>query len=142
MSKRKRSAGRGSTSTANQRLHGGSVSVFGDPHEAPSPVGGDRRYWNPEDSPTYAPARYRSGAPATVVISRPSPGPLRQSKALHAPIYTPRVSLPSSVRFEAPKAVPICVRRKQRKEVLHALGKAGGRVRKPKQSIYSSVRCK
>lgn len=142
MSKRKRSAGRGTSATSNLRLHGGSVSVFDDLHKALSPIGADRRQWHPEDAPTYNPARYLSGAPARIVISRPAKPLFRPSKAFLSPVYSPTVSLPSTVRYEAPKAVAVCVRRKQRKEVLHAKGKAGGRVSKPKMNVHSSTRCK
>lgn len=145
MSKRKRSGGRDGNPIANGTLHAGSVSVFDDLQKAPSPVGGDRRYWHPEDAPTYRAERYISGAPARVVVSRPPKRPQTRSKLLSDPwalSARPVVSLPSSVRFETPKATPICVRRQQRREVLHAKGRAGGKVSKPTMKTYSSVRCK
>lgn len=44
--------------------------------------------------------------------------------------------------FHAPDNVLICVRRKRRKEVLHALGKSGKRgQRKPRWSSHSDVHC-
>ncbi|WNK13477.1 MAG: hypothetical protein [Microvirus sp.] len=43
--------------------------------------------------------------------------------------------------FEAPKFVAICVRRKQRREVLLALGKGGGGKRHPRRNQFSNVRC-
>lgn len=52
-------------------------------------------------------------------------------------------SVPFSIGFERPKQVAVCIRRKQRREVIHALGKAGAGVRRrrPRRSEYSDVRC-
>lgn len=48
----------------------------------------------------------------------------------------------SSFSFHVPKKTLICVRRKQRKQVLHALRKSGkGGQRKPRRNTYSSIRC-
>lgn len=47
------------------------------------------------------------------------------------------------ISFASPSSVLICVRRERRKEVLHALGKAGKRgQRKPRQSAYSDISCR
>lgn len=44
--------------------------------------------------------------------------------------------------FTAPKKVLVCVRRKIRKEVMHALGKSGrSGQRRPRRSEYSSIQC-
>ena len=45
--------------------------------------------------------------------------------------------------FEAPRSVVICVRRKQRREVLFATRKTGkgGRARRHRRNYYSNVRC-
>lgn len=51
--------------------------------------------------------------------------------------------LPFGVRFEEPRKVLVCVRRKQRREVLFAMkrtGKGGGK-RRHKRGPYSDVRC-
>lgn len=46
------------------------------------------------------------------------------------------------VGFEVPQQVMVCVRRKQRREVLHALNKTGrGGQRRPRRGPYSDVRC-
>lgn len=50
-------------------------------------------------------------------------------------------SLPWSVGFLNPSDTLVCVRRKQRKEVLHAYGVAGGRVRPPKWRESSYIQC-
>lgn len=65
---------------------------------------------------TYAPAAF---------VGRPG----RQTKA--------------TVSFRVPEAVLICVRRKRRKEVIHALGVAGARgLRKPRRSEFSEISCR
>lgn len=46
------------------------------------------------------------------------------------------------VRFHAPKHIVLCVRRKERKEVLHAKGVAGGRVSgRRRRNSFSSISC-
>lgn len=49
--------------------------------------------------------------------------------------------VPVGVGFAAPRQVAVCVRRRVRREVMHAKGFAGGRVRRPTRSFYSEVRC-
>lgn len=47
------------------------------------------------------------------------------------------------VAFADPNRVLVCVRRKRRKEVLHARGIAGSRgFRRPRRSFYSEVSCR
>lgn len=55
---------------------------------------------------------------------------------------SPRASLPHQVAFEAPKHVLICVRRKQRREILFAKRKtrAGAASRKHRNQ-WSSIKC-
>lgn len=51
-------------------------------------------------------------------------------------------ALSQSVAFRDGSRVAVCVRRKQRKEVLHALRKTGGGSRKPRRyNRYSQVKC-
>lgn len=52
--------------------------------------------------------------------------------------------LTPAVAFGHPHRVAICVRRKRRKEVIFALGRAGrgGSFRKPRRNFYSSVECR
>jgi len=48
----------------------------------------------------------------------------------------------NGVAFKAPKDVLVCVRRKMRKEVLHAINNAGKRGQKaPRRSEYSDIHC-
>lgn len=96
----------------------------------PLPDVEDRRTFNPDG--VFRPAKtIYSGGPA---------GPLRQGRI---PTKKAKTYQPTTVAFEAPKAVAVCVRRKQRKEVIHALRKAGrgARRRKPRRNFYSGVQC-
>lgn len=45
------------------------------------------------------------------------------------------------LRFSNPNWLLICARRRIRRQVLHALGVAGGKVSKPKYNNFSHVRC-
>lgn len=85
-----------------------------------------------EDRRTFHPARIRTAAP---IFSR-------SSTRLVAP-RSVRGAFPSSkVGFAVPHDVAICVRRKQRKEVLHAKGRAGGKVsRFRRRNEFSNVKC-
>lgn len=52
--------------------------------------------------------------------------------------------VPSAVKFANPRGILICVRRSIRKEIMHALGKAGAgqkRQKRPVRSEYSSIHC-
>lgn len=55
-----------------------------------------------------------------------------------------RTHSPQTLVFSAPDRVLICVRRKRRKQVLHAKGVAGSkkRMHKPKRNYWSSISCK
>lgn len=54
-----------------------------------------------------------------------------------------RNDISARVGFAVPKKVVVCVRRKQRKEVLHAMGKAGGRVsRRRRRTDASDIDCR
>lgn len=96
----------------------------------------DRRTYHPERA--YRPARTFSGPAARPVLTdkpaKPSPFQSlrkfsRQTKA--------------KLTFQAPDHTLICVRRHRRKEVLHALRKAGKRgQRKPKRNFYSAIACR
>lgn len=91
----------------------------------------DRRRDHPEVSPD--PRTWR-GKPAQQV-------PARVSKT-----YDGRPAKAwgqyNQLAFSTPREVLICVRRKQRKEVLHAKGKAGGKVRPPRRGPWSHVHCR
>lgn len=54
-----------------------------------------------------------------------------------------RNRVPARVRFQSAKHVWICVRRKIRKEIMHALKKTGKAVvrRQPRRNMYSDITC-
>lgn len=58
----------------------------------------------------------------------------------------PRKSIHSSsdqvVRFKLPRQVAVCARRSIRKQVIHAKGIAGRKVRKPRRNAFSNVSCR
>lgn len=88
----------------------------------------DRRQWHPLKP--WAPAAATVKAAARTVL-RDTPRQAffgGQTKAIRA--------------FAVPPSVAICVRRKRRKEVIHALGVAGGKVRKPRRNAYSKISCR
>ena len=87
----------------------------------------DRRTFNP--SPV-RPARTLRKV-TRLVLSLPA-----KSKA------QPRQARPDVLRFDVPESTMVCVRRHRRKEVLHATGKAGGRVKRPRLNAWSKVSCK
>lgn len=97
----------------------------------------DRRLFNPEG--IYAPARSFSKPRHKLVLSVVD----RFRGASKVARRRLDFRLLSPLSFEAPKKVLICVRRKQRKEVLHALRKAGkfGQ-RRPRRSYYSDISCR
>lgn len=84
----------------------------------------DRRLYDPT-SVTHFPNRRRAGGslPSSVVVDKPGRKP--------------------GVSFVAPKAVLVCVRRKQRREVLFAGRKTGKGARSPKRrNEWSNVKCR
>lgn len=94
----------------------------------------DRRLWNPEG--IYAPAKSFDSSRHRLVESRTLrkvSGSLRSFERFS----------PAAVAFARPSRVLICVRRQQRREVMHALGHAGGVGQKsPRFSEYSSISCR
>lgn len=95
----------------------------------------DRREFHPERE--QRPARGFVYPRHRLVVSVP-----RQEPSRLPDTFTPTV--PVGVAFRAPRQVAICVRRKQRREVLHALGKTGRgsrHHRAPRRNVYSEVHC-
>lgn len=82
-------------------------------------------------------------------------GEVREARSFRTPhhqlVYRPAAPvimghpnrIPQSVAFHAPREVLVCVRRKTRKEVLHAFNKTGKSGQKrPRRNHYSSISCK
>lgn len=80
--------------------------------------------------PDTRPARLFTGVPASVsVTSTPTKS-------------RPPNKVPYQIAFNAPRETLVCVRRKRRKEVLHAFKKTGkGGQRKPRRSQWSDTKC-
>lgn len=100
----------------------------------------DRRKWHPEGA--YAPAKSFNRSKHTLIeigtSKRTSGSRNRSSRYNISP-----TSFVSKIGFQYPKKVLICVRRKMRKQVLHALKKTGKKgQRRPKFNWYSKIRCK
>jgi len=92
----------------------------------------DRRTYHPDPVPTY---KRLSGRPARVVAAPPA-------KRAHAPAGTlPEPVEVSALLFKNPSGVKVCVQRGVRKEVMHALGVAGGPVRPGHKTAKSKIRC-
>lgn len=95
----------------------------------------DRRQFHPEG--IYAPAKSFNSTRHRIAVPKSNyKVPLSQYSALGQTYPTYKLA------FEAPTKVLVCVRRKIRKQVLHALSKTGkvGQNR-PKISDYSHISC-
>jgi len=95
----------------------------------------DRRTWHPEGP--QRPARTLSRARQRFTLVEP----LKRNQK-RTPAYS---GVNATVAFAAPESVAVCVRRQQRKEVLHARKKTGrgkGRQKRPRRSWYSSISCR
>lgn len=96
----------------------------------------DRRHFYPGNAFTgWQAAKRLSGAKPRLAAIPVSRSPSKTRPGAFWP--TPRVA------FEAPRSVVICIRRKQRRQVFHALGLAGRRLgyRRARRGPYSSVGC-
>lgn len=95
----------------------------------------DRRNWNPEG--VTSPARSFSAPRHRLTL------PKKPIKNAYKKFSPPIFSHPSTIAFKNPDSVLVCVRRRIRKEVLHAkrqTGKTGQR--SPRMSDYSSISCR
>lgn len=93
----------------------------------------DRRQWHPLG--VNRPARSFNRAQHTLQVPK---YPKRQGRA-----FRPYKWPTAQIGFTQPDQVLVCVRRKQRREVLHALKKAGrGGQRRPRYNLYSKITCR
>lgn len=94
----------------------------------------DRRRYHPMGESS--PALSTSGRKHTLRAVAPTPVPVKNV------VLAKPSPFPTGVGFSAPDNVIVCIRRKKRKEVLHALGKAGKAGQKaPRRSAYSEIHC-
>lgn len=91
-----------------------------------------------EDRRTYSPglSPLARGVNMLTVGARPRLT-LKQNPRYNQPSQTKAI-----VAFAEPDKIPLCIRRKERREVLHAKGVAGGKVRRPgRRTQWSDVKC-
>lgn len=95
----------------------------------------DRRTYHPEGE--FRPARDTSARRHRLTLPTPAP-----TQLMAAPAPFGFGGPPPGVAFQTPQKVLVCVRRKIRKEVLHALGHSGKSGQKrPRRSAYSDIHC-
>lgn len=89
-----------------------------------------------EDRRRFTPGISRPMTPRQVarILMRP-PSSKKASKAL-------KLRYPEVHAFALPRSTVICVRRAIRKQVIHAAGVAGKKVRRPKRNQFSRVSCR
>lgn len=94
----------------------------------------DRRTWHPSGSMRPA----RSFSQSQHRLTTPN---VNRRKSMQHKLHTPYVT--QAISFDVPEKVAICVRRKMREEVLHALKKTGKRGQKrPRFTWYSKIACR
>lgn len=121
----KSTSGRVVSNNANRRL----IRDYSIPRLTPLIAIEDRRTFHPEQAAR--PARSFLSAKHRLVASS-TPAARREFKP------------PVGVSFHAPERVLICVRRERRRQVIFALGKAGGggaKRRHVKRNYYSEIGC-
>lgn len=99
--------------------------LWSPPHEVRS------RLSDVEDLRTFSPA----GDAQTVTVGG------RPTRLTTSPGYHHSFSPPVQIGYEHPRVVATCVRRHQRREVLFASGKGGGKHKKPRFNSRSTTRC-
>lgn len=102
----------------------------------------DRRMYHPEGR--FAPAKALNGPRYRVgVVEQPKPRKTSLNRDRFASLRNLWSTVPSRIGFLEPSRVMICVRRKIREEVLHALRKTGrSGQKKPRFTEYSQISCK
>lgn len=89
-----------------------------------------------DDARTFSPEIAR---PARSILSRSATQLVapRKAQRVHG-----RTTVPHAVGFARPREVVICVRRKERREVIHALRKNGRGGKRARWSEWSHINCK
>lgn len=94
----------------------------------------DRREFHPERADRSALSLF--GRPHRLAVHKVEHRPAR-------PVLSKRSSPPHRIQFVDPRQVVVCVRRQQRKEVLHALGRTGRGARAPRRRTWrSDISCR
>lgn len=102
----------------------------------------DGRFFNPE--PSYVSQRSLSGLRHRLKLYEPRARRIVSSRhESSVQMRSVQSSVPTAIGFTAPKSMLVCVRRQQRREVMHALNKSGrGGQKRPRFNEFSKVRCK
>lgn len=99
----------------------------------------DRRLFNP--SAVDRPQKKVRGTAARVVVRTPGAKTVAPGVSLSALAFTPVV--PWGLEFQDAERVVVCVRRRRRREVLHARGVAGSKgLRPPRYNFWSKISCR
>lgn len=96
----------------------------------------DRRLFTPDPIQDVAPSSFRNTV-ASIGPARPARTGQVTSRHLANNLMSPK----PIEAFKRPEFTPVCVRRKQRREVLLALGRGGGGKRRPRRNSTSDIRC-
>lgn len=94
-----------------------------------------------EDRRTHYPGLKPYNRPVAA-FSVNKPARLKLIEPIGANKFRPSAQTKATIAFQDPKSLPLCTRRAVRKEVLHAKGVAGSKVRKPKRNEWSDVSCR
>lgn len=98
----------------------------------------DRREWHPDrvrPAASFSQPRHRLRS-----VVRAAMHPTGLAKSLFSSSFE---QVPARIGFVNPKKVLICVRRNIRKQIMHALGRAGKKgQKKPRRNAYSQISCK
>lgn len=96
----------------------------------------DRREWHPDPvAPLRSPRRWRHRLTLPQVVISPA-------RPARFGVSATKTYSPTLPAFHAPKTLALCVRRKQRREVIFAKGKGGGKHRRPRRNKWSNYSCK
>lgn len=145
MAKAKRSSRRDLSNITSQRL---STSKPDSPRVSSYLTPPPPRSWRgdpPPDDRVYQPTP-PSKRPYKTVYNTPArvvAPPLPKARvASSSHVYEPfNQSIPQALVFQAPRQVNLCIKRKERREVIMATGHGGGQ-RKGKRKPSSNIRCK
>lgn len=98
----------------------------------------DRRLFNPLGR--FAPPKTLSGTPASVTVRNKPPTAKQRASSFHNKV---RSQTKAVLTFQEPSRTVMCIRRKERREVLFAKGGAGSRrMRPPKRTPWSNISCR
>lgn len=107
------------------------------------PINQDRRLHHPDGRPNRPQQKlngtrlppHRTKNTKKIPIHRGPAGRPLKTKTVRIQTVPPRI------KFALPKKTMVCVKRKVRREVLLALGRGGGRHKKPHRNRWSSISC-